>query len=651
MATVISTSLGRTRSDYRSDNNRLKQCGRDAAAVLDFYSYTDDGKRHFNLEPLGSTGSGFTFEGLDLMHAWSNLYDSLIAAGLIEPDHVGLPLDGGLCVFLRVQLERTGGGWNDISMFEVLTGAGTYVLADSQALTSYYDEKMLKNVRVVRDVLPAAERGQYLAGVRDTTTSNVIGGIVAGSTPTPPNGWFAISDDTGVPVGETNESQFYPARLVFGTSINVVNTGGSTVIDTTPIIQPLSANDYVIVKKRHLFWGVENVESAKVIDVYIASGHNYLRGKDLVSALSVFNQFTAGKSENMALVRLRDNAIVQWSLSDAVPPINTFLGYAYVHSNVLGLEHDSLYVEHGFVNGALLGAISAAFRYPSSGSTAFTPETWQYYLYSEAFITNAARSVVNYYGRQNVSTGEKVPADTAPVGDFYGTVEEANLQIALLVEAGTIAAGAWVLSARDANFGALPFDVVGAPAPVPVPTPTPTPVPVPVPTPTPVPTPAPALEAYFITNVGQIVNSGYLSRLAVRVVLELAPMLESEAVAIFSDLAYEGTRAELVKRSDLSVVSIWGNGSFVYPVEAVGRLGGAILHPPVGLPWLIEDISAVNTDQYLMEDLQGVSGVIGSVTWQIESIGLGSETVPHTFVQPEQPMSDFILLHLQFGEA
>jgi len=213
---MSATLYTRSRGDYRADNSRLRDVSRCAARVLARYSWTDDVQRHFSVEPVGPVGY---FNDLDVAGDWRALFEALIVAGAIEPDHLGLPDAVGAAVFLRVQsfVAASGGmleHWRTESMFEVMPGALTYAMTDAASIELYYRDTG-RAVRVVRDVVPVAARLEYLDGVRDLVTdSQTIGLIEAGAVPNLPSGYAVIADAEENPDGAVLGSAFWPARIV-----------------------------------------------------------------------------------------------------------------------------------------------------------------------------------------------------------------------------------------------------------------------------------------------------------------------------------------------------------------------------------------------------------------------------------------------------
>ena len=216
----------RSRGDYRSDNHRLQDVARSAARMLQVYSYEADGQRVFTLEPLPHPPSvSATFRDLDLQNEWRALWEALIVAGVIEPDHAALPAETGSTAFIRVQLGTAiaakGGkpattSWATVAQFEVLPGAGTYALADTRALETFYSNRRKKTVRLVRDALPTSSRAQYLMGQRDRAQSAVIGMLNVQEVPQLAAGFFAIFESSAAPETELDSSGFWPARIVLG---------------------------------------------------------------------------------------------------------------------------------------------------------------------------------------------------------------------------------------------------------------------------------------------------------------------------------------------------------------------------------------------------------------------------------------------------
>ena len=224
------SAFTRSRGDYRSNNTRLQDVGRCAARVINLYSMERDGQRVFTLEPLPCPpGLSITFRDMDLGNEWRALWEALIVAGIIEPDHALLPFDTGTVAFLRVQVgtwERTAGAqqgalrtmtWRTVSMFEVLPGAQSYAMADTAALENFYNNKREKAVRIVRDAVTGSMRAQYLLGQREgVSDASVIGQIQPGATPNlATTGFFAVSDIEDVPENEIDATgAFWPSRIV-----------------------------------------------------------------------------------------------------------------------------------------------------------------------------------------------------------------------------------------------------------------------------------------------------------------------------------------------------------------------------------------------------------------------------------------------------
>ncbi|MDM0119017.1 hypothetical protein [Variovorax arabinosiphilus] len=218
------TAITRSRGDYRSDNRRLQDVGRCAARVVSLYSYEQDGQRRFSLEPLPCPpGISLVFRDQDLGDQWRALWEALIVAGVIEADHALLPYDPGAATFLRVQvadpITRPGSGlqWRTVSMFEVLPGAQSYVMADTAALEAFYNAGREKIVRIVRDLVTASMRAQYLLGQREGVEfSSVVGQLQPYATPNLSTaGYFAVSDVEGVPQNEYDDAgALWPSRIV-----------------------------------------------------------------------------------------------------------------------------------------------------------------------------------------------------------------------------------------------------------------------------------------------------------------------------------------------------------------------------------------------------------------------------------------------------
>lgn len=214
--------FSRSRGDYRSENQRLRDVAAWAARMMQLYSFEQDGQRVFSLEPLPLPENVEPmFRDMDMRSAWRALWEALVNAAVIEPDRVGLPLETGFCLFLRVQLfvpatlsPAVAEHWRNESMFEVLTGAGSFAMADTKALEIYYQYKMARAVRVVRDVLPESAHAAYLGGSRnDVLSTAVVGMIEAGEVPDFAEGFFLISDLEGNP-DAVDLGQCWPARLV-----------------------------------------------------------------------------------------------------------------------------------------------------------------------------------------------------------------------------------------------------------------------------------------------------------------------------------------------------------------------------------------------------------------------------------------------------
>ncbi|MBX3660600.1 MAG: hypothetical protein KF740_19370 [Ramlibacter sp.] len=222
---TIPNVLTRSRGDYRSENRRLRDVAVCAARVVAMYSYEADGQTHFTIDgPQVVPGVSVRFRDMDMRALWRGLYEALIASGTIEPDHLGLPLEAGLCIFLRVQVQapaegETAARWELVSLFEVMRGAGSFVMADTRALEQFYEWKRERSVRVVRDLMPESERANYMNGIREGVTESVVVGLIeAGAVPSAgdlEDGFFALSDLTYQPDGEGDQSsQWWPARIV-----------------------------------------------------------------------------------------------------------------------------------------------------------------------------------------------------------------------------------------------------------------------------------------------------------------------------------------------------------------------------------------------------------------------------------------------------
>lgn len=206
----------RSRGDFRADNSRLRDVATCAARMVDLYSFTDTEQRFFTVEPVAAWGP---FRDLDVCNAWRSLFEALIVAGTIERDHLGLPLAVGNVAYLRLQAWREevpgmAEGWDNRAWFQVVPGAGSYAMADAEAVALYYQDTG-RAVRIVRDVLPVAARAEYEQGARDQVlSSDVVGMIEAGAVLNLQTGYAAISDATENPDGEVLGSAFWPARIV-----------------------------------------------------------------------------------------------------------------------------------------------------------------------------------------------------------------------------------------------------------------------------------------------------------------------------------------------------------------------------------------------------------------------------------------------------
>lgn len=225
----------RSRGDMAADNRRLYDVAARAAALVDRYSWTDDVQRHFGAEPVALA---MPFGLMDLQNDWRALFESLIVAGIIEPDHLGLPAEAGDAVFLRIQEYRAAGDyWYTCGQFEVVPGALSYAQCDAAAVEIYYRDPA-RAVRVVRDVLPVAARAEYLGGDRTRVNhSAVLGMIQGGSVVELSTGYAVIGDASANPDGAVLGSAFWPARIVLqgvpGPKGDPGTAGGVQVVGAT----------------------------------------------------------------------------------------------------------------------------------------------------------------------------------------------------------------------------------------------------------------------------------------------------------------------------------------------------------------------------------------------------------------------------------
>lgn len=222
----VATAPQRSRGNYRADNRRLQDVARCAARLVAAYTYERDGQRQVTLEGLPwPDGTSTLKRDFEVTGWWYDLWESLIAAGVIEPDYAALPYDGGQAVYLVVQLEvarAPAGGevtaWERRAAFEVMPGAMSYAQADTTALDLFYAKHRTKAVRVLREVVAAPMKEQYLMGQREgVESSELIGLVIPGMAPQlqSPGGYIIIQDASSAPDTEADQAgQFWPARLV-----------------------------------------------------------------------------------------------------------------------------------------------------------------------------------------------------------------------------------------------------------------------------------------------------------------------------------------------------------------------------------------------------------------------------------------------------
>lgn len=213
-----------SRGAYRTRTVALAEVATLAARLAALYSYEDaDGRVEFEPEPVAPLAGNPADWRFRVVAAWHGLRAALCAAGVVAGEGVPLPLDDGTAQFLRVERlgEHSSGSpmWERVGLYEVLRGVSSYSYADGRALDVFLEAKRLQAVRVVREVVPVAQRVAYLGGDRSgVTLSEVVGELQPGqwNPDALGSGWAVIGDLSNDPepgaVGVESAALVLPMR-------------------------------------------------------------------------------------------------------------------------------------------------------------------------------------------------------------------------------------------------------------------------------------------------------------------------------------------------------------------------------------------------------------------------------------------------------